>query len=349
MEPLRKHNRGDRKTKSDNSAQDGRTSSNSVDAKKWIVKQSEGGERTLQQKAEAMRDDGPLVWLDMDQKALDDAYDQTVYAPNREMTYEKAIFNSERVRSRLGPPRCFSYGPTAVETLDVFSPKAANAPVHIYIHGGAWRQRKASEYAYMAELFVRAGAHCVIPDFIGVEGCNGDLMTIADQVTRAVAWVGRNAASFGGDANRIYISGQSSGAQLGGVLVTTDWAKHFGLPRHLIKGALLCSGMYDLKPVRLSKRSRFVTITDEAEDKLSAQRHLDRLATPLVLAHGTHETPEFKRQTREFHAAVLARGLPVQFLLAEGYNHFDLQEMASNPYSVLGSAALDQMQLGGNS
>ena len=36
----------------------------------------------MQQKAEAMRDDGLLVWLDMDQKALDDAYDQTVYAPN---------------------------------------------------------------------------------------------------------------------------------------------------------------------------------------------------------------------------------------------------------------------------
>ena len=27
---------------------------------------------------------GPLVWLDMDQQELDDAYDQTVYAPNRE-------------------------------------------------------------------------------------------------------------------------------------------------------------------------------------------------------------------------------------------------------------------------
>src|SRR5215510_9783211 len=26
---------------------------------------------------------GPLVWLDMDQKELDDAYDQSVYAPNR--------------------------------------------------------------------------------------------------------------------------------------------------------------------------------------------------------------------------------------------------------------------------
>ena len=261
------------------------------------------------------------------------------------MTYEKAIFNSNRVRERLGEPKRFAYGPTAIEAVDVFPARQSNAPVHIYIHGGAWRQRKAAEYAYMAELFVRAGSHCVIPDFVGVENCNGDLLTIADQVMHSIAWVAKNAGKFGGDANRIYISGQSSGAQLGGVAVTTDWAKDFGLPKDIIKGALLCSGMYDLKPVRLSKRSKFVTITDEAEEKLSAQRHLDRLATPLVLVHGTHETPEFKRQTRDFLSAVQKAGKPVQFLLAEGYNHFDLQEMASNPYSVLGSAVLDMMEL----
>ena len=179
----------------------------------------------------AERVKGPLVWLDMDQKALDDAYDQTVYAPNREMTYEKAIFNSNRVRERLGEPRRFAYGPTPIEAVDVFAARQPNAPVHIYIHGGAWRQRKASEYAYMAELFVRAGAHCVIPDFVGVENCNGDLMTIAGQVMRSIAWVAKNAAQFGGDAKRIYISGQSSGAHLGGIAVTTDWAKDFGLPK----------------------------------------------------------------------------------------------------------------------
>ena len=33
--------------------------------------------------AETVRPKGPLVWLDMDQKALDDAYDQSVYAPNQ--------------------------------------------------------------------------------------------------------------------------------------------------------------------------------------------------------------------------------------------------------------------------
>jgi arylformamidase len=167
---------------------------------------------------------------------------------------------------------------------------------------------------------------------------------MADQVRRAVAWVYKNAKSFGGDPERIYLSGQSSGAHLGGNVVTTDW-KEYGVPDNVIKGALLCSGMYELKPVRLSKRSQYVAFTDEVEEKLSSQRHLDRLNCPLIVAYGTFETPEFQRQNREFAAAVKAAGKPVTLLVAEGYNHFEIAEAIGNPLSLLGSAILEQMGL----
>jgi arylformamidase len=47
-----------------------------------------------------------------------------------------------------------------------------------------------------------------------VGDADGNLMTMADQVRRAVAWVYKNAASFGGDPNRLYVSGHSSGGHL---------------------------------------------------------------------------------------------------------------------------------------
>ena len=84
-------------------------------------------------------------------------------------------------------------------------------------------------------------------------------------------------------------------------MVTHDWRKD-NLPVDILKGATLSSGMYDLKPVRLSKRSKYVKFTDEMEEALSAQRHLDQLNLPLILAYGTYETPEFQRQTRDFYA-----------------------------------------------
>ena len=287
---------------------------------------------------------GPLVWMTMDQKELDDAYDQMVYAPNRDQVHKRNVFNSDRVRARLGAPKRLAYGPTPIEALDLFAAKAANAPINVFIHGGAWRQRTAADYAFLAEMFVNAGAHFIALDFVGVENSNGDLLPMADQVRRAVAWVYKNAKSFGGDPERIYVSSQSSGAHLGGNVVTTDWAK-CGVPANVVKGALLCSGMYDLKPVRLSKRSEYVAFTDQVEEELSSIRHLDRLNCPLLVAHGTYETPEFQRQARDFAAAVKAAGKPVTLLIGEGYNHFEMTEMIGNPLSLLGSAVLEQMKL----
>ena len=281
----------------------------------------------------------------MDQQALDDAYDQAVYAPNAPQLQKRRIAKSDDVRARLGFKR-FAYGPTAIEQLDVYATKAANAPINIMIHGGAWRAGLAKEFADNAELFVGAGAHFVVPDLINVIEAGGSLFPMAEQVRRSVAWVYKNAAaSFGGDPNRIYVSGRSSGAHLAGVTLITDWQKDFGVPDDVIKGALLSSGMYDLKPVRLSKRGAYVRFTDEMEEKLSTQRHLARINCPVIVAYGTYETPEFQRQSRDFAAALKAAGKDVR-LLTGLYNHFEMPETLGNPYGLLGRAVLEQMKLG---
>jgi arylformamidase len=287
---------------------------------------------------------GPLVWLDMDQKELDDAYDQSVWAPNQPHINKRRAIWSESVRSRLRPERV-AYGPTDVEKLDIYKTRQPNAPIRVFLHGGAWRSGSAKDNAYPADMFVNAGAHYIAVDFVAVGDANGSLMPMADQVRRAVAWVYKNAASFGGDPNRIFISGHSSGGHLAGVVMVTDWKKEFGLPPDIVKGGLLMSGMYDLKAPRMSKRSSYVKFTDEMEHALSTQRHLDKLNAPVVVSHGTLESPEFQRQARDFVAAVKAAGKPVQLIVGEGYNHFEMPETFGNPYGMLGRAALEQMKL----
>src|SRR5262245_10626429 len=73
--------------------------------------------------AQTPRTKGPRVWLDMDQKELDDAYDQIVYAPNREQVGKRGIFNSERARAAIGAPECVAYGPSEIEKLDIYRAK----------------------------------------------------------------------------------------------------------------------------------------------------------------------------------------------------------------------------------
>ena len=287
---------------------------------------------------------GPIVWLDMDQKELDDAYDQTVYAPNQPLLALRRKPASQSVLQRF-PPERFAYGPGEIEKLDLFKTPRPMAPVMVFIHGGAWRNGTAKDFAFQAELYVNAGVNLVIVDFAQVQDIGGNLLPMAQQVRRAVAWVYKNAASFGADANQLFISGHSSGAHLAGCALVTDWQKDYRLPANFIKGGLLVSGMYDLKPVRMSKRSQYVNFTDDIEQALSSQRHLDKLNAPIVVAYGTSETPEFQRQSRDFAAAVKAADKPVELIVGAGFNHFEMQETLGNPYGIAGRAALKLMGL----
>jgi arylformamidase len=288
---------------------------------------------------------GPKVYLDYDQVELDAVYDQASYATNGPQVGVRNQKNSEQTRARLGEPLRASYGPSAIERIDVYRTSKANAPTHIHIHGGAWRGGSSRNSGYLADSFVGAGAHLAIADFAAVQGLGGRLIPMEAQVRSAIAWIYKNAASFGGDPNRIYLSGHSSGAHLVGCTLITDWPKEYGVPADVLKGAVLVSGMYDLKGARLSSRREYVKFDDETEESLSIQRHLDRIRTPLIVAHASLDTPEFQRQSRDFVAAMKAAGKPVEFIVGEGYNHFEFIETLANPYGILGRAALAQMKL----
>jgi len=288
---------------------------------------------------------GPLVWMDMDQIELDAAYDQAFYAPLRLEIIKRLASNSDIARSRVGQPRREAYGPTEIEKLDIYRTNRPNAPIFVLIHGGSWLSGEAKNYAFPAELFVNAGAHLVVLDFIAIEKAGGDLRVMADQVRRGVVWAYKNAASFGGDANRLYVGGHSSGGHLCGVTLVTDWQKEFSLPADLIKGGLCMSGMYDMKPVRLSKRSSYVKFNDEMEQTMSSQRYLPLLRAPIIITYGTNETPEFQRQSRDFAAAVTAVGKPAELIEAANYNHFEILESLGNPYGPNGRAVLKLMKL----
>ena len=289
---------------------------------------------------------GPLVWMDMDQIEVDAAYDQASYDPSADLTLARLASNSAAARERLGQPLRVAYGPTAIEKLDIYRAPSPKAPVLVFIHGGAWLQGNARDSAHPAEMFVRAGVTLVVPDFAAVNEAGGDLAVMAGQVRRSIAWTYKNAGSFGADRHRLYAAGHSSGGHLCSVALVTDWQKDFALPPDTVKGGLCMSGMYDMKPVRLSARSSYVKFTDAMEDAMSSQRHIDRLHARLTLTYGTGDTPEFQRQNRAFATAIRAAGKPVELIEAANFNHFGMLESLGNPYGPNGRAALAMMEVG---
>jgi arylformamidase len=282
----------------------------------------------------------PLVWRNYDQATLDAAYDQSRYAPNQADVKARRIQMAKIALERLGQPEVFAYGDSPDQRFDLYRTDRRVRPLVVYVHGGAWRNGTAREFAFLAELFADAGAHFAALDFDQIDTCQGNLFPMVEQVRRAIAHLFTRATDYAVDLERIYVIGHSSGAHLTGCLVTTDWTQSFGLSPHVLRGALLCSGMYDLEPVRLSARSRYVAFTDAIEHELSPLRHIRNVACPLVLAHGTLETPEFQRQTVDFAAALAAAEKPAELIVATGYNHFEILETLASPYGVLGRAAL---------
>ena len=276
-----------------------------------------------------------MNWRDLSQRELDDAYDQSVWAANRDAVLARYGAASAAARERLGPPERFAYGPGPREGLDVFSTSVPKAPIVLFVHGGAWRTGMAHDHAFPAPYITGSGAHYVVPDFDWVQDRGGDLLAVADQIRRAVEWTLANAARFDGDPARVYLVGHSSGAHMAAViLMTEDLADRF-------RGALLVSGIYDLAAPRGSARSAYVAFTDEMERVLSPARHVSCVRAPLVLAHGDCESPEFVRQTRDFHAGLAAAGKPARLLAAAGRNHFEVLESLAAPEGLLGRALGD--------
>ncbi len=288
---------------------------------------------------------GPPVFRDLDQTDIDEGYDNDVYAFNAKHLGERRVFNNRIAQALLAKPERVKYGPADIERLDFYKTSRPNAPVLIFIHGGSWRGGRAEQFTTYAEPYVRAGANFAVLDFTNVGETGGDIFPLVDQCRRAVAWLYRNAGKFGGDPERLYIISRSSGSHLTSCVLISEWEKQ-GLPRNIVKGAVLGSGMYDLAPVRLSRRSSFVKFTDAMVQDLSAMRHIEKIHTPVTIGVGALETPEFQRQAREFAAALKAAGKPAELIVAQGYNHYETGETIGHPYAVLGRAALDMMGLG---
>ena len=287
------------------------------------------------------------VFLHYTQAELDRAYDQRAWAANAAEVIASYTTVSKAVQARY-PFTTEHYGSGEDEVLDVYPPAkgkpgsgSAGAPIHVFVHGGAWQRLTKDESAFPAPAFVENGAVYVALNFSVLPKVR--LPDMADQCRRAIVWIVRNAWRFGGDPGRIHLSGHSSGGHLAAVLLTTDW-KALGLGGSPLRSGLVASGMYDLGPVLLSARSSYVKLDKAEEDALSPMRHLDRVACPVAVAYGDGESPEFKRHARDFAAALKAKVRhPSQLVEGANQNHFEIALTLGQADGVLGQIALKQM------
>jgi arylformamidase len=229
--------------------------------------------------------------------------------------------------------------------VDVFPAAGPNpGPVHVFFHGGYWKMNHKHEFGFVANPFVASGAAVVVVEYALIPTV--DMAELVRQSRAAMAWVWRNAASFGGDAGRIHVSGHSAGGHLTAMMMATDWpAFEPGLPADLVKTGCAISGIYDLEPIRLCFMNEELHFTPEQVASYSPVLLEPRGGGTLLLPVGAMEGNEFIRQSEDLAAAWSAKGIDARAWIMPGHHHFSIINQYIDANSELSVAARRQMGL----
>lgn len=287
------------------------------------------------------------VFRDYDQAALDREYDNRSKVDGALAFLQACSDDSAAARAELGGEHNVAFGPSAEETLDIFPPGTAGgdpAPVQVFYHGGYWRALSKDDFSFVARAMAPKGAVTVVVNYALVPAVSMD--ELVRQCRAALAWCWKHAGDFGGDRDRICISGHSAGGHITAMMLATDWtAFDPDLPAAPIRGAYALSGLYDLEPIRLCFLNEDLGLTAEAAARLSPVRLSPGSRPPLALAVGGLEGPEYLRQSAALMRAWGGSGLDLSVHVLPDVHHFSIVAQLNDPASPLARLMHAQMGL----
>ena len=283
------------------------------------------------------------VFRDYDQAALDAQYNNRVRWPDYKVHFAQWRKWSEETCRTLPCHLDLAFGPQPTERLDLLPAEQAGAPLYVFIHGGYWYSLDKADHSYIAEGMRPHGITTAVNNF----GLAPD--TPMDEIVRqnraGLAWLWRNAARYGADPDRIYVCGHSAGGHLALMLLGTDWPEFGeGLPRNLVKGACAIGGLFDMEPIRLSFLNNTLKMSEDEAWRNAPLALRYPVSAPLSLVVAVDETPEYHRQSQEMAALWRKLGYPVDLLVPQGLNHFDVVNQLRDPGCELVKMQLAQMR-----
>jgi arylformamidase len=220
-----------------------------------------------------------------------------------------------------------AYGEADACRLDLFRPPGADAPLHVFLHGGYWQELSHKQSAVMARGLVGRGIALAVVNYTLAP--RASLFDMVRECRAALAWLTAHGERLDVDASDLTLSGHSAGAHLAAILL--------GKPGTAasLAGALLISGIYDLEPIRHTTIDAPLRLGRDEARALSPL-YLDQPQCPRVhLMVGSQETAEFHRQSAAFAAHLEAQRCSVRLDVVAGANHFDI---------ICGDAVADAVQ-----
>ncbi len=198
------------------------------------------------------------------------------------------------------------------QELNIFSPRRPKQPkaIFLFIHGGSWNSGEKSTYNFLGSRMARKGVITVIIDYPLSPRANYNQMAKASAM--AVKWVNANIASYGGNPDKIFVSGHSAGGGLAALIaVRSQYFDSIGIANP-IKGVILIDAagldMYDyLKEGDYGPGNTYLkTFTSKPAiwKEASPIYHLHKGMPPMLIYRGGETYPSIIKSNEAFVQAL---------------------------------------------
>jgi acetyl esterase/lipase len=266
--------------------------------------------------------------------------------------YRQADARTAAVRSELPHQLDLQYGENVKQRLDLYFPaiKAATAPVFLFLHGGGFREGDRAQYGFVAKPFALSGIIVAVASY-RLTGDGFRYPSQLEDAKLAVEWLYRSIKRYGGNPDRIFVGGHSSGAILAADIdVDRSWLERSGIPKHVLRGIAPVSGPYDLRtPGQPSAENVFwsgYVPTPELRAQASPILHIVDPAPAAVVAAGSTEDEGYDNyvaSSKAFVAKLLAHGTHAQYLSLPGAAHKDTVLALGDEKSELSRAVIQMI------
>lgn len=142
------------------------------------------------------------------------------------------------------------YGNLPRQQLDVYVPNdvRADRDVVVFYYGGSWRNGDKIKYRFVADALTEEGMLVVIPDFRVYP--DADWRGMINDAAAAFQWTIENIKYYGGNPQRVFLQGHSSGAHMA-AMVALDQGLMDSVSRTISPCGLIgLAGPYDFLPIK---------------------------------------------------------------------------------------------------
>jgi arylformamidase len=120
-------------------------------------------------------------------------------------------------------------------------------------------------------------------------------------------------------------------------MLTTDWSR-LGAPADLLKGGLVLSGLCGLELALLASGNKHVQLTAKERIEFSPVHKLGTVNCPVIVAWGSGDSPEFKRQGRLLAQKLRGAGRLAGTYIFPDVNHFEILDVLATEESHIAVA-----------